>query len=97
MNKDGVTLVELVVALIIFALVTVFLGKQLNQMTRGFIGGRNSALLQTDTRDLLTVMARDIRNTGFKRNNNSIVAGTFIPYSDSSSFIHKEGGFSETH
>jgi hypothetical protein len=94
MNSRGVTLVELVVAL---------MAVPFRKMVTSNKTEKQESSLQTVSRDALAVMSREIRNTGFKRYivdasgtfNSAIIPKTFVA-ADSSSFILKQGKPSDT-
>jgi len=98
LNKKGVSLVELLVYIVLFALVTMLIGTQLKQLVKSYSSGRRISKLQSDSRDVLAMMSREIRNAGCKtylvatnpdEYSTQVASGTFLP--DSSSFIHSEG------
>lgn len=99
MNKRGVTLIELLVYIALFTVVSLFIGTQMKQLLGSYSSGRRISKVQSDTRDILSMMSREIRNTGLKtylvssgggRFNTVSDPGAYI-HSDSSSFVHKEG------
>lgn len=102
MNKNGLTLIEMLIYIVLFSIVAILIGSQMKSMISSFSGGKTISILQSDTRDILAVLTRDICNTGYKRTmvsvggvyKDSVIEGTFL--SDSSSFIHKEGNPGDT-
>jgi hypothetical protein len=92
-NKNGVTLLEIVIYVSLFAIVTIFIGSQVNSLVKNFSSGTKTSVLQGTGRDALAVMTREIRNTGFK---SYLASGTLTTdpkayYADQSSFIAEEG------
>ncbi|MBN1603660.1 MAG: hypothetical protein JW915_18760 [Chitinispirillaceae bacterium] len=101
MNHKGITVIELLIYMSLFILISLFIGKQFKLLTNNYSAGKRIARQQTDMRDVLELMVREIRNTGLKASFTGgeitrvkdiskaeeviIAAGT-----DSSSFIHKE-------
>ncbi len=103
MNRKGVTLIELLVYIVLFSVVSLFVGAQMKQLLGGYSSGRRVARLQSEFRDVLAMLSREIRNTGLKTClisggsgtlTTSIDPGAYL--SDSSSFIHKEGNPGDT-
>lgn len=66
MNKRGVTLIELVIYIALFTIVTLFLGRIFKSLITNYTTGVSQVRQQTDMRDILELMAREIRNTGLK-------------------------------
>lgn len=98
MNRKGVTLIELLVYIVLFSVVSLFVGSQMKQLLGGYTSGRRISRLQSESRDVLAMLSREIRNTGLKTCLISGGSGTFTTsidpnayLPDSSSFIHKEG------
>ncbi len=98
MNRKGVTLIELLVYIVLFSVVSLFIGSQMKQLLGGYTSGRRISRLQSESRDVLAMLSREIRNTGLKTSLISGGSGTFAAsidpnayLPDSSSFIHKEG------
>jgi len=98
LNRKGVTLIELLVYIVLFSVVTLFIGSQMKQLLGGYTSGRRISKLQAESRDVLAMLSREIRNTGLKTYLVSSGPGTFNPLTDpgtylpdSSSFVHKEG------
>ncbi|MBN1602838.1 MAG: hypothetical protein JW915_14610 [Chitinispirillaceae bacterium] len=100
MNKKGTTFIELAIYMALFAIVALILGKQFKLLMNSYNEGRQVVRLQTDARDILGLMVREIRNTGlkiyFRKSGSSLikdtVSGTFTSSSDLSSFKHSESG-----
>jgi type II secretory pathway component PulJ len=98
LNQKGVTLIELLIYLVLFAIVSLLLGKQFNSLFKNYNTGKQIVQQQTDARDILGLMAREVRNTGlkifFRSSGSSLIkdtaSGTFISASDLSSFNHSE-------
>lgn len=94
MNKKGVTLVELLIYVTMFSVISLLIGSQMKSMTKSFSGGKAISVLQSGSRDALAMMTRDICNTGYKQywsgSSVSKVAGAFLS-SDLSSFEYSEG------
>ncbi len=103
MNRKGVTLIELLVYIVLFSVVSLFVGSQMKQLLGGYTSERRISKLQSESRDVLAMLSREIRNTGLKTYLVSSGPGTFTIstdpgtfLSDSSSFIHKEGNPGDT-
>lgn len=103
MNRKGVTLIELLVYIVLFSVVTVFIGSQMKQLLGGYTSGRRISRLQSESRDVLAMLSREIRNAGLKTYLVNSGSGTFTPFTDpgtylpdSSSFVHKEGNPGDT-
>lgn len=100
MNQKGTTFIELAIYMALFGIVALILGKQFKLLMSSYDEGRQVARQQTDARDILGLMVREIRNTGlkiyFRKSGGSLVkdtaSGTFISASDLSSFKHSESG-----
>ncbi|MBN1601185.1 MAG: hypothetical protein JW915_06225 [Chitinispirillaceae bacterium] len=98
MNKKGTTLLEIIIYISLFTIVSIFIGTQVNSLVKAFSGGTKMSTLQGTARDALAVMAREIKNTGFK----SYLAGTTLiihpsaSFPDRSSFIAGEGNPGDT-
>jgi prepilin-type N-terminal cleavage/methylation domain-containing protein len=100
LNKKGFTLVELLIYVALFSIIFVFFGRQLKSLSNFYASGKEVAREQADSRDIVSIMARDIRNTGLKwylncptpDNCTKIRApGVFVSATDTSSFIHAQG------
>lgn len=93
MNRKGATLLEIIIYVSLFAIVSIFIGTQINSLVKNFRGGATTSVLQGTARDALAVMAREIKNTGFK----TYLAGTTpithpsASFPDRSSFIAEAG------
>ncbi len=82
----------------LFGIVALLIGRQFNAMIKNFSAGRSVARQQTDARDILGLMVREIRNTGVKiyfRNSSGsytkdTASGTWVGSGDMSSFRHTE-------
>ncbi len=89
---------ELLVYIALFAIITLFLGKQLKTIVNNFASGKQVAKQQADARDVISIMARDIRNTGLKVYLSSstpdvyvkTVAPGVVVDADQSSFVHEQ-------
>ena len=98
MNQKGATLLELIIYIVLFAIVSLVVGKQFKSLMNIYSTGKRIVRQQTDTRDILGQMVRKIRNTGvkiyFRSSGSDLVkdtaSGTFISASDLSSFRHSE-------
>ncbi len=100
-NDRGVTYAEVGIYLALFTVVALLLGKQFRAMIEDFSSGRRIVAQQTDSRDILGLMVREIRNTGLK-NHLSGGGGSYSTDTDlkvivggvnhdSSSFVHSQG------
>jgi hypothetical protein len=65
-NKKGTTLIEVILYVALFAIVSILIGSHVNSMVKNFSSGSRTSVLQATGRDALAVMIRNIRNTGFK-------------------------------
>lgn len=98
MNKKGATLLETILYVSLFSIVSIFIGSQVNSIVKTFTSGTRTSTIQASGRDALAGMSRKIKNTGFK----SYLAGTTLIqdpgafYPDSSSFIASEGKHGDT-
>jgi type II secretory pathway component PulJ len=103
MNSRGVTLIELIIYIVIAAIVVALMAVPFRKMVTSTKTEKQESSLQTNSRDALAVMSREIRNTGFKRYivdasgafNAAVIPKTFVA-ADSSSFILKQGNKSDT-
>ncbi len=103
MNRNGLTLVEMVIYMALVGIVSVLILSQMKMINAHAVSGRRISGLQSQSRDVAAMLGREIRNTGFKTvlnptGSNTVqkvtVAGSWL--GDSSSFIHKEGDPSDT-
>lgn len=98
MNKNGATLLETILYVSLFSIVSIIIGSQMNAIVKSFSSGTRISTVQATGRDALAGMSRKIKNTGFK----SYLAGTTLIqdpgaiYADSSSFIAGEGKHGDT-
>jgi type II secretory pathway component PulJ len=102
LNRKGVTIVELLIYIVIFAIALFFIGKQMQNLIGNYSSNKRVVQQQTDARDILGLMIQDIRNTGLKtylqtsgtsllfKEAPGTIVGTGTPI-DSSSFVHKQG------
>lgn len=96
MNNKGITLIELVIYIVLLSLVLLLIGTPFKTMLSSFSSGKKTSALQSETRDVTAMIARDLRNTGLKTyllsGTPTVVPNTFIEdATDRSSFILKEG------
>lgn len=100
MNRKGITAVELLIYIVLFSIISLLIGKQFKVLVNNYSGGKRVAKQQSESRDLLAMMIREIRNTGFKvyvsgsgtSLSRNFAAGTFFTAAnDSSSFKHLQG------
>jgi type II secretory pathway pseudopilin PulG len=98
LNNRGVTLLELVIYIALFAGVAILIGRQMQSSTKGFMHGKEVLSVQSESRDLMAMISRDIKNTGLKSylvnigsNDYSIVVENDAYYADGSSFQFTEG------
>ncbi|MBN1575671.1 MAG: hypothetical protein JW913_03915 [Chitinispirillaceae bacterium] len=66
MNKKGVTLFELLVYIGLFAIISLLIGRQFKLLINNYSSGKQTSRQQTDIRDVLGLMVREIRNMGLK-------------------------------
>lgn len=103
MNSRGMSLVELVIYMVLASIIVALLAIPFRKMATSNVSEKQESSLQTNSRDALAVMSREIRNTGFKRYivdasgtfNNAVIPKTYLT-TDSSSFILKQGKPSDT-
>jgi type II secretory pathway component PulJ len=96
LNKKGVTIIELLIYIVLFAIVALVISKQFKTLVNNFSSGKRVARQQTDTRDIMGLMVHDIRNTGLKiyftGSGTSITKntapGVTIGTNDNSSFVY---------
>jgi len=102
LNNKGVTFIELLIYIVLFVVLSLLIGRQFRVLTSNYSSGKRTARQQTDTRDVLGLMVREIRNTGLKVyftgsatarvKKTDKEAGVIVSAgTDSSSFIHTEG------
>jgi hypothetical protein len=97
-NRKGATLLETILYVSLFSVVSIFIGSQVNAIVKSFNTGTRTSIVQASGRDALAGMSRKIKNTGFK----SYLAGTTLIqdpgafYADSSSIIAREGKHGDT-
>jgi hypothetical protein len=103
LNRKGVTLIELLVYVVLFAIISVLIGTQMKHMVKGFASGRRISRMQSDSRDVLSMLSREIKNTGLKTYLTNAAGGglqkTTVSkayLTDSSSFIAKQGNPGDT-
>lgn len=101
MNHKGVTVIELLIYIVLFIVISLLIGRQFKLLTNNYSSGKRIARQQTDTRDVLGLMVREIRNTGLKtyftgtqltriKNLSKAAEVIVAAATDSSSFVHKE-------
>lgn len=102
MNKHGVTIIELLIYIILFAIVSLLIGKQFKGLIENYSANKNVVRQQTEARDVLGQMIQELRNTGLKvfvrksgtAYSRRIAAKTFVGTGnpiDSSSIKHTQG------
>jgi hypothetical protein len=101
MNNRGITFIELILYLALFTIVSLLIGKQFKVLVNNFSAGKRITRQQTDSRDILGLMTREIQNTGMKvylagssgdytkMVKPGVIVGTYLK--DSSSFVHEQG------
>ncbi|HON11239.1 MAG TPA: prepilin-type N-terminal cleavage/methylation domain-containing protein, partial [Chitinispirillaceae bacterium] len=67
MNSKGVTLIEVIIYAVLLVIVSMIIGSQVKTMLKSYTGGQRVSSIQGGSRDVLAMLAREIRNTGFKR------------------------------
>ena len=98
MNKKGVTIIELLIYIALFAIVSLLLGKQFKILINNYTAGKRMSRQQTESRDITGLMIREVRNTGvkvyFRSSGGAYIkdtaSGTWVSTSDKSSFRHTE-------
>jgi prepilin-type N-terminal cleavage/methylation domain-containing protein len=104
MNQKGFTLIELLIYIVLFGFLSVLINRQFNSLVQNYISGQKIARQQTDARDIIGLMLREIKNTGVKvyisNVSGSLIKdtadGAFVSTTDRSSFIHKQGATTDT-
>ena len=106
MNKKGVTFIELLIYIALLAIISLLIGRQFKLLIGNYSSGKRVTKLQTDSRDILGLMVREIRNMGMKSYftggstlTKKIQTGITVSGSDLSSFIHTQqsgGGYNDT-
>lgn len=66
MNKKGVTIIELLIYIALFAIVAMLIGKQFKGLVNNYTRGKHTSRQMSEARDILGLMVREIRNTGLK-------------------------------
>ncbi len=66
MNKKGHTLVELLVYMVLGVIVLGFSIQAMKDISTGYVRGREVTKMQSNGRDAINLLARDLANTGFK-------------------------------
>jgi type II secretory pathway component PulJ len=66
LNNKGVTLIELLIYIALFAIVTMIMGRQFKVMMSNYTSGKQMTRQQVDSRDMMGLMMREIRCTGLK-------------------------------
>lgn len=103
MNNRGVTLIELIVYLVLATLVVVLISSPFKLMLKNSTASKQVTRMESTSRDVLAMMSREIKNTGYKRYSfldsetfdSDIIPKTYLPI-DSSSFTLKEGDPGDT-
>lgn len=99
LNSKGVTLIEVIIYAVLLVIVSMIIGSQVKTMLKSYTGGQRVSSIQGGSRDVLAMLAREIRNTGFKRTlTPGTSAGTWtinnvagVTFSDGSSIKPSEG------
>jgi type II secretory pathway component PulJ len=104
-NRKGLTLIELVVYISLFAIIILLFSRQFKAITNNYVNGKQVAKQQADSKDVVAIMVRELKNTGLKVYLDSIkpdsfaratIAGVTVSATDLSSFVHKQGNVSDT-
>ncbi|MCX7726374.1 MAG: hypothetical protein N2053_05950 [Chitinispirillaceae bacterium] len=99
-QEKGVTAVEVVIYISLFVLVSLFIARQFRSVTQNYASSKRVTRQMTETRDILSLMVRELRNMGLKTYlqqsgstyTKMIAQKTFITdATDSSSFVHTQG------
>lgn len=104
MNSKGLTLVELLVYVTLFGIISLFITKQVMQLSGNYADTRKMTKMQMGSRDILAAISRDIKNTGLKKFLSKNGTGNLtievkhgaVHATDSSSFMHREGNPGDT-
>jgi hypothetical protein len=96
LNKKGVTIIELLIYLALFGILLMLIGRQFKGLIGNYSSNKHISKQQTDTRDILGLMVREIRNTGLKiyfsggsgALTKNVQPGIIANITDSSSFTH---------
>lgn len=103
MNSRGVSLIELMIYIVLTAIIVVTFSAPFKDILKHSAASKKNSQLQSSSRDAISILSREIRNTGIKRypispNSNifdpTIIMNAFLP--DSSSFMLKEGNPGDT-
>lgn len=99
-QEKGVTAIEVVIYIALFVMVSLFIARQFRSITQNYASSKRVTRQMTETRDILSLMVRELRNTGLKTYlqasgstyTKQIHPKAFIPdATDSSSFVHTQG------
>lgn len=100
-GQAGLSMVEVMVYISVSGIVLAILTLTLRNMNKGLVQGNRAVKLQQGGREALSIMARDIRNTGLKRAlyrdasgavRDTLVARVANSAADSASFLAAESG-----
>jgi len=100
LNRKGFTVTELLIYIALLGLVSLLIGKQFKSLTDNYAKGKQVSRQQSDARDVVTMISREIRNTGLKVYLQSsgtdsytrvVAPGVINGSGDSSSFTHTQG------
>lgn len=102
MNSKGVTLVELILYVALTGIILALVLSPLSKMLKSASSQHQVSSLAGSSRDVISMLSREIKNTGFKRfvvagnaYNSTVIPNTFLA-GDSSSFILRQGDPSDT-
>lgn len=100
-GQAGLSLPEVLVYVAVSGIVIGILTLALRNVNEGFVTGTRTVKLQQDAREAVSIMNREIRNTGLKRAHwidgggkpaDSLLAEAALSAADSSSFLPTDGG-----
>ncbi len=102
MNNKGITLVELIIYIVLTGFVITLISSPFKTMLKSSAANKEISQIQSSSRDALSMLSREIRNTGLKRYpmsgsgpfNSAVIPNTYLL--DSSSFSVKPGNPSDT-
>jgi hypothetical protein len=98
LNRKGTTVIELMIYIALLSIIFLLVGKQFKGLVNNYVSGRRITRQMTDSRDIIGLMAQEIKNTGLKQYYSAgaiqicdsiywaPVIGGSVTYLDSSSF-----------
>lgn len=99
-GEKGITAIETAIYIVLFVMVSLFIARQFRSITENYSSSKRVTRQMAETRDILSLMVRELRNTGLKiymqptgsSYTKMIAQNTFLTDpQDSSSFVHTQG------